>query len=171
MYEKGDFVNYGTQGICQVEDIRTIKPDRRSQAHDYYVLRPLHQDNASVFVPVDNQSLAARMRPVLSREEIEETIMSVKDQALLWVSDRKERTALFQKILIRRDERELLLLGSCLYTKARENPKGLSASDAQTLKKVESVIEQEFSFALQMHAQDVGAYIRKKLGLEEQCGA
>ena len=42
--------------------------------------------------------------------------------------------------------------------------KGLSATDTAILKKVESIIEQEFSFSLKMNAQGVGAYIRKRLG-------
>ena len=135
-----------------------------SVGHDYFVLKPVHQENASIFVPADNQNLLARMRPILAPEEIDQIIASVKDQDMLWISDRKALAAQFQALLSRRDERELLLLVSCLYLK---NPKGLSSTDAQILQQAEHIIEQEFSFALQISPQDIGSYIRKRLGIVE----
>ena len=74
-------------------------------------------------------------------------------------------------ILSRRDERELLLLILCLYFRAKENPKGISASEAAVLKKAETVIEQEFSFSLKISKQKTGSYIRTKLGLPEPANA
>lgn len=165
MVQTGDYVNYGTQGICRVEEIRTMKFGGDAEARAYLVLRPVHQENASVFVPSDNQRLLARMRPVLSPEEIDRTILSVSHQSMPWISDRKERAAKFQEILSRRDERELLLLVSCLYLRSKESAKGLSSGDAQVLKKAETVIAQEFSFSLRIDPQDIGGYIRGKLGI------
>lgn len=63
----------------------------------------------------------------------------------------------------RRDERELLMLTSCLYLKSKESSNGLSSTDAQILKKAELIIEQEFSFSLKISMQSVGAYIHEKL--------
>lgn len=160
-----EYVNYGCQGICKIEDLRFMKFG--SVGHDYFVLKPVHQENASIFVPADNQNLLARMRPILAPEEIDQIIASVKDQDMLWISDRKARAAQFQAVLSRRDERELLLLVSCLYLKSQENPKGLSSTDAQILQQAEHIIEQEFSFALQISPQDIGSYIRKRLGIVE----
>lgn len=168
---KNDYVNYQTHGICKIEDIRPIQFDARSAAQEYYVLRSIGHDKSCIFVPADNPKLMARMRPILSADEIDRIILSVKDQNLLWVDDRKERSALFQDILSRRDERELLLLVSCLYAKSKECPRGLSSTDAQILKKAESVIEQEFSFSLHISPDKIGDYIRAKLGHTTQIGA
>lgn len=170
MHQRGEFVNYGTQGVCLIEDIRPIRPGKSTTVLDYYVLRPLYQERSTVYVPVDSPELAERMHPVLSPEEIDQTILSVKGKALPYIGDRKERSACFRQILSQRDQRELLLLASCLHTKAQENPKGLSASDAQALKAAEAAIEQEFAFSLRMNAQDVGSYIREKLGLNTTSG-
>ena len=111
------------------------------------------------------------MRPILSPGEIDSIILSVKTQHPKWIDDRKERKARFQEILSRRDERELLLLILCLYFRAKENPKGISASEAAVLKKAEAVIEQEFSFSLKISKQKIGSYIRTKLGLPEPANA
>lgn len=168
---KNDYVNYSAQGICKIEDICPMNFGSGSSPREYYILKPIHQENAHIFVPVDNQKLVAQMRPVLSPEEIDRTILSVQDQKMPWISDRKLRLAQFQEILSRRREQELLLLVSCLYLKSRERAKGLSPIDAQILKKAESIIEQEFSFSLKISAQSIGGYIRQKLGLTEPAGA
>lgn len=162
-----DYVNYKTQGVCKIEDLRPMKFDPDSREREYYILRPVHQDSFRIFVPADNQTLIDQMRPVLSPEEIDRIILSVKDQSLTWEKDRKARSARFQEILSRRDERELLMLISCLYLKSKETANGLSSTDTQILKKAELIIEQEFAFSLKISMQSVGIYIRKKLDMAD----
>lgn len=165
MYRKGDYVNYSTQGICEIEDVRLIKFNFDSQARKYYILKPVHQKNACIYVPIDNQKLLGQMRPILSSDEIDKTILSVRNSEIPWTKDRKQRTSEFQAILSRRDEKELLQLASCLYLKSKDGTKGFCSSDSQILKKVETIIAQEFSFSLKINPQDIGPYIRQKLNL------
>ena len=167
MYRKGDYVNYSTQGICEIEDVHLIKFNSDSQARKYYILKPIHQKNACIYVPIDNQKLLRQMRPILSSDEIDKTILSVRNSEIPWTKDRKQRTSEFQAILSRRDEKELLQLASCLYLKSKDGTKGLCSSDSQILKKVETIIAQEFSFSLKINPQDIGTYIRQKLNLSE----
>ena len=171
MPAKNDYVNYSTHGICKIEEIQFIQFDRTSGGREYYILRPVHMDNIRIFVPTDNPGLTKRMRPILSPKEIDQIILSVKNQTLLWIDDCKQRTAKFRNILLRRDERELLLLISCLYLKSQECTKCLSAGDAQILKTAEEIIEDEFSFSLKISSQKIGTYIQEKLGIAESLGA
>ena len=144
-----DYVNYGMQGICKIEDFRPMKFRFDCCKQDYYILKPVHQETARIFVPARNQELVKKMRPILSSEAIDEIILSVKKHNLPWIDD----------------ERELLQLASCLYLKSKDSTKGLCSSDAQILKKAEAIISQEFSFSLNISAQKVGIYIREKLGI------
>lgn len=162
-----DYVNYKTRGVCKIEDLRPMKFGPDSREREYYILRPVHQESSQIFVPADNQTLIDQMRPVLSPEEIDRIILSVKDQSLTWEKDRKARSARFQEILARRDERELLMLISCLYLKSKETANRLSSTDTQILKKAELIIEQEFAFSLKISMQSVGIYIRKKLDMAD----
>lgn len=161
------YVNYGTQGICKIEELRSIKFNSDSHARDYYILKPVYQENAQIYVPAENQTLLDKMRPIFSPEEIDQIILSVQDQDMLWINDRTKRLARFREILSGRDERELLLLASCLYRKSKESGKGLCSSDAEILKQAEKAIEQEFSFSLKMSTKSIGAYIREKLSLKD----
>lgn len=167
MFCKNDYVNYRTQGVCKIEEIRFIQFDPACPGHRYYILKPILPHSADIFVPVDNPRLTQCIRPILSAQEVDNIILSIKDQKLSWEKDRKRRTTAFKNILLKHDERELLLLIDCLYVKWKEDAKGVSSTDLQFLKTAENMIEQEFSFSLQMAAKDVGPYIRNKLGLNE----
>lgn len=162
LFASDAFVNYSPYGICRVEAVQPMKFDS-SGKRDYYVLKPVYQSDASVFVPVGNQKLESRMRPILFKGEIDQIIDSVKDDGMQWIEDRKQRAAQMKEILTRRDERELLLLISCLYYKSQEGTKGLAAGDAQVMKAAEGMISQEFSFSLGLPPEEIGGYIQTRL--------
>lgn len=160
------YVNYGTQGICKIEELRSVKFNSDSHARDYYILKPVYQENAQIYVPAKNQALLDKMRPILSPEEIDQIILSIQDQDRLWISGRTKRLARFWEILSGRDERELLLLASCLYRKYKESGKGLCSSDAEILKQAENAIEQEISFSLKMSTKNIGSLYSGETGAE-----
>ena len=41
MFEKGEYIVYGTTGVCQVMDITTMKQKEALQTKLYYVLEPV----------------------------------------------------------------------------------------------------------------------------------
>ena len=163
MLSKGGYVRYGANGICQVEDLRQMQFDSRRSPRPYYILRPVRQQDACLFLPADNPELMGRVRPVPSPQEIDQTILSIRGREMPWIADRKERTARFQEILSRRKGQELLLLAQCLYRRKRESPKGLAYSDEQILRKVEAIIAEALTFSLNLETQNVNDYIRQKL--------
>lgn len=151
----------GGHGVCQISDIRTIDFGTGSGAQDYYVVEPIAAGSATIYLPRGNPKVLSRMRPVLTKEEIDGIICSVRDDQIRWTNDRKARTIQFQQILSRRDTRELLMLASCLHKRRTE--KGLPASELEMLHKTEGMIEQEFSFALNVRREEIGQYIRDRL--------
>ena len=159
MYGKGDYISYGGHGVCQIADVRSM--DFGSGEQEYLVIEPIASGGATIYLPASNQTVQTRMRPVLTREEIDVIISSVKNQQMPWPADRKVRMNQFQQILSRRDTRELLLLASCLHK--RKTGKGLPTSEIEILHKVEGLIEQEFSFALHISRAEIGQYIRDRL--------
>ena len=120
----GDYVNYGNQGVCRIDGRRSLKFGSAQPRRDYYILSPVYQKGSRVYVPADNQALLEKMRPVLSPQEIDKAIASVKERDISWISDRKQRLAKSHEILARRDEHELLQLASCFYLKSRDGKTG-----------------------------------------------
>ena len=166
MFRINDYVNYDIYGICQIEDIRPHSFDSMPATRDYYILRPLAKPEATVFVPTDNERALGRMRRVLTAAEVDEAIENARDQKLGWISNRKDRLARFNEILLQRDESELLSMIYCLLLHERDSHKALSSTEAQMLKKAEHIIDQEFSFSLNLRESSIGAYVRARIGAE-----
>ena len=67
MYSVNEKIHYGGSGVCVIQEIATMRFGRTREK--YYVLKPVYQNSSVIYVPVENEALVSKMRPVLSREE------------------------------------------------------------------------------------------------------
>lgn len=164
MFETDSFVLYGGNGVCRVLGKRR---DRRCGTdREYYVLAPFGSTEASIFVPADNETLVAKMKKILSRDEIEKLIASLKDSAVEWEHDNRKRNDRFCEILADGDRREILTLIRSIYLKKKElasSGKHLAGSDENILKRAEKLINDEFAVALGIESNEVPLFIRNKI--------
>ena len=72
MFQMGQALTYGASGICRFDGIISQKSGKKIVW--YYVLKPVYNQGSTVFVPVDNEKLVARIRPVLSQQEVMDMI-------------------------------------------------------------------------------------------------
>ena len=139
MLEPGQTVLYGTEGICTIEAIETLRiGGKRSK---YYVLRP----------------------------EIESLLQSAAGESISWIDDPNERKQVFAQILSGGDRRRVLHLIRMLYVRRRElqkNGKHLRIADEQTLRDAEKLLNDEFAHVLHIPQQDVPDYIRSRMERE-----
>ena len=168
-YIKGEYVKYANNGVCLIDDICVPDFDKSSEDNFYYVLKPLSEKSTVIFVPVKNSALLSKMRKLLTKQEIDEKISSIEVKEEIWIDDRKKRTERFNNILKSNDTLELLRMVGCIYMKKQELAenkisKKLSFSDIDLLERAEKMIDDEFSFVLNIDANAVGEYIRRKLG-------
>ena len=162
-FVKGSRVVYGTNGICLVEDIRPVSFDYDSKEKMYYILKPLSSPSSTIFVPLENKALGSRLREIMTREEIDSLILDMGDKEIKWDKDRRVRNEIFHKILSGGVREELLLMIRCINDKKQEltsEGKHLPATDSNTLKTAERLVEEEFSYVLDIIPENVGAYIR-----------
>lgn len=164
MYQVGETVFYGTEGVCRVAEICEMKisPEKA----EYYVLRPVYREGTTVFVPTQNELLVSRMRPLLTVEQIDRMIEEVNREDEDWIEDAAERKAEFQRILLSADRRELLGMVRTLYIR-RQNlqtcGKHLRTNDEQMLRDAEKLLDDEFSVVLGIKPREVPEYIRSKI--------
>ncbi len=164
MFELGQTVMYGTEGVCVVERIEVMKVNRVRMK--YYVLKPVYRDNATVFVPMDNELLISRMRPILTREEIDSILEHLHDETFAWIEDHNERRQTFQGILNAGNCVQVLRMICALYLRRQEltaRGKHLRSSDEQMLREAEKLLNDEFAWVLQLTRQEVPAYIRSRV--------
>ena len=75
MFCVNDTILYGAQGVCRIASI--VRESFGSGPVDYYVLKPVYNDNSTIYVPVENGDLTGKMRRILSSEEIIALIRSM----------------------------------------------------------------------------------------------
>lgn len=167
-YKKGDYIRYASNGVCLIDDIKSIDLNHSKNPKNFYVLKPIGGGSSTIYVPLENKELVSKMRYILSKNEIDSLINSVKQDKIDWIDDRKERNNSFKQIIKDSDPRELLKLVSCIYLKKQDlagDGKKLSSTDENHLSQAESLIENEFSFVLKLDGLGVGNYIRTILGI------
>ncbi len=164
MYQIGETVLYGTEGVCRIAGLQEMKFG--GQRARYYVLKPVYRDGATIYVPLDNERLLERMRRVLSAEEIDAILRSVTQEELPWIEDPNERKMTYSKILTAGDRREVVRLIRTLYLR-RQNlvscGKHLRSSDDQLLRDAEKLLNDEFALVLNIPQHEVPEYIRSRV--------
>lgn len=155
MLELNSTVFYGTIGVCVVDSIEKKKMGRNIQ--EYYVLKPVAQCSSTVYVPVNNEILLAKVREVVSAEEIKKLIKET-DGADLWIENESERRNAFGQIVTTGTCCERLGLMRTIRKKQRElteKSKRLHLSDERIFKEVSRMICDEFSYVLNLTIKEV----------------
>ena len=71
MYQIGDIVVYGTEGIAEIGG--EIEREFGGQKMKYFVLHPIEKKTETVYVPIGNEKAMSKMRGILTKEEAEKT--------------------------------------------------------------------------------------------------
>ncbi|MBR6271827.1 MAG: CarD family transcriptional regulator [Lachnospiraceae bacterium] len=164
-YKISDLVHYGTDGVCSITDI-IEKPFRDSMVK-YYVLSPVFNASATIFVPLDNQKLISeRMRYALTPAEIKKIISETSSDDDIWIDNETERKARYKEIIQSGDSREILKIVYTLSAHQEQQKalgKKMHIADERFFKDAERLINNEFAAVLGILPSEVFDYIRKSL--------
>ena len=165
MYSVNERIHYGGSGVCVIQEIATMRFGRTRER--YYVLKPVYQNASLIYVPVENEQLVAKMRPVLSRDEVEALIESVPDIPTAWEEDPQDRKAAFDSLLRSNECRSLIVLIKTLNAhkeRRQADGKSLHVSDETFLREAQRLLYDEFAGALDIQPAQVHAYIMDRIG-------
>lgn len=165
-FDIGEYVSYGINGMCNIEDIRPMQLSQSVEKMMYYILRPESNPKSTIFVPVNNQKLVSKMRELMTKDEINAMLVRMKDRTLEWEKDVRFRTESFHEILNNGVNQDLILMIRCLHRKRQELVqlgKKLPTRDSNTLKTAERLVEEEFAHVLHIKCEEVSDYIRDVL--------
>ncbi len=94
-YKVGEYVVYGSNGICRINDIKDMTLSPMIGERNYYVLEQINTKASTIYVATDNVTLCAKMRYVLTEKEILDILHGVKENSISWIDDRKTRAQSF----------------------------------------------------------------------------
>ncbi|MGN0594368.1 MAG: CarD family transcriptional regulator [Hominimerdicola sp.] len=165
MYSIGDVVAYGTTGVCRIDG--ECEQKAKDGVRKYLVLKPMHQANSTVYVPMDNENLMAKLKKLLTREDIENIISAAADEEAEWISNDTERVTRFREILNSGDRYQLMRMVRVLYKqqcKRFSSGKRLHASDETLFREAERILFDEFAVVLGIPTDKVMDFIAQKFG-------
>ncbi|MBP3729369.1 MAG: hypothetical protein J6H18_03795 [Lachnospiraceae bacterium] len=153
-------VHYSLNGVCYVAG--SVEKKIEGVTSTYYELRPYYRKSDTIYLPIQNEALMARVRPLISPEEIDRILKNCRKESCSWVDSEPQRRELFKSMLKSGDPKELVLLTRALYNRKQELSrfgKKLRTSDIAFLKDAERLLHEEFAYVLNLSPQEVPAYI------------
>ena len=166
MLNIGDTVVFGTEGIFTIEE--TTQKVICGKKTDYYVLKSTNKDNSIVYLPMNNQMLLERAKPLLTKEEIGKLIENIPNSEDYWVDDHKQRKEKFNRILQSGDRQGIMALAGTIHNKQKAQlavHKKLNASDERILREAERIISLEFAHVLNIAPDEVKDYINNRISV------
>lgn len=164
MFDIGDYVVYGHNGICQVEDITNPGFSGVDKEKKYYVLQPLNMKGSKIYSPVDNQKVL--MRSVMSGEEAEKLIEEIPAIEVLWIGNEKMREESYKTAMLTCEPAEWVKIIKTLYLRGKDRMrqgKKITATDERYLKLAEESLYSELAFALKREKDEMVDYITRRI--------
>lgn len=162
MFQVGDQVLYGIHGVCKILELQVQTVNRKKV--EYYVLEPVSQIGSRYFVPSQNQVAASKLRPILSKAEIEELLSGEASRQNCWIQDENQRKQYYKELITSGDRAALISMLRALYQhkeQQMETGKKFHISDANFMRDAEKVIYSEFSMVLDIPYDQIEKYIWK----------
>ena len=162
MFEIGELVIYGGEGVCRVERIGTAQIAGADKGRMYYTLVPLYR-SGQVLTPVDTGVL---IRPVMSREEAEELIAALPELAPEEIPGGGTRAAKehYHTVVMSYDCRRLAGLIKALCRRraaALRRGRKVSQMDERYLRRAEDAFYGELAAVLSLEREAVADRIRE----------
>ncbi|HIX66689.1 MAG TPA: CarD family transcriptional regulator [Candidatus Anaerostipes excrementavium] len=160
MFRKGDYIVYGSTGVCEVLDVTTMQMEGIPDDKLYYVLRPYQKKESEIFTPVDNKRTVKRN--IISPLEAKELLESISSLEEFQIPIRKFREDSYKKCIRSCSCRDMLRLVITLHHKKQkrlEHGKNFPSTDERYLKIAEDNLVQELAFSLGAEENRIRRYI------------
>lgn len=164
LYQAGDRVIYGGNGVCVIDEIKMIEVPHSDEAKPYYIIKPYYQD-CKISVPVDTKMF---MRPIISGDEAKALIDGIPqiDAQPYYNSVLRQLQDYYERKLSSHSCMDLIELTLSLYRKkanAQEQKRKFGAIDERYMKRAEDLLFGELSVALEIPRNEVRQFIADRL--------
>lgn len=164
MYQIGEFIVYGNNGVCEVVDIGPINIGGVNKNTEYYTLKPIHE-TGNIFVPTDTSVF---IRRVSTYDEVQNLIKSIPSINEIEYDEKNARLLQmhYMKLLETHECENLLTILAITESKksiALKSGRKFGQIDDKFMKIARSLIDDEFSVALGIDKGNVEEYIKEKI--------
>ena len=164
MLQIGSQVVYGIHGVCNIIEVQTRRVDRKNV--EYFVLEPKEQPGARFYVPTQNQAALSKLRPLITKEELEALLKSDVTHQDCWISEENQRKQKYRELINSGDRAALISMIRALHKHRADQlaaGRKFHLSDENFLRDAKKLLISEFSLVLQLPQAEIGAYLELKL--------
>jgi len=167
MFSVNDHIFYSTTGVCRITGIKREKFGNIDE-QDYYILQPIYSKSIT-YVSTTNETQLAKMRPVMTRDEIYSLINNMPNEENIWLQNIHDRNDVFSEKLRTGNSNELVKLIKTLFlegNKKRGKGKTLNINDIKILTTAEKLLHEEIAFVLGIEPDRVLAFILENVPVQ-----
>ncbi len=164
MYQVNDKVVHGTHGVCEIVEIGRLAMSVADKKRQYYTLYPVYQRESAIYVPVDSDKV--KIRPIITKEEIQTLLEEIPELETIWVANEREREVLYKEALLSCDCRELVRIIKTIYFRKKsrvKDGKKVAAVDERYFHMAEEQLYGELAYVLGMEKENMAAYITEHM--------
>ena len=164
MFEIGDYVVYGQNGICQITDLTRLNMSGIDRKKKYYVLNPIKDKSGVIYSPVDNTKVV--LRHILTRDEALELIDGIPDIEELWIQNERMREEEYKEAMKACDCRQWIRIIKTLYVRREERiaaGKKVTSTDERYYKQASSNLYAELGMAMDIDEEHVEKIIFERI--------
>ena len=160
----GDQVVYGAHGVCRIVDVEQRNVDHKTV--EYFVLAPCGPGDARYFVPMHNQVALSKMRKLLTRQELEELLVSEEVMKDHWIPQENLRKERYRTLISHGACSQLMGMIRSLHLQKQlqlEAGRKFHMCDENFLRDAQRILCAEVSHILGITPQEADAYLRDQL--------
>lgn len=166
MFEKGEYIIYGSNGVCEVQDYMSAAGEADNRT--YYVLAPMRSRGSTIFSPVDNQKVL--MRKVMTKEEARALLKGIPEYENMVIQESRTQEQQYREILQSGNSMDSLRLIMALYARKKKREaagRRITAVDEKYLFLAKDCLLNELSIALNMDVDDVDKLLADRIKTSE----
>lgn len=166
MFLIGDYMVYGINGVCLIEDI-CASPFDKKDTRTFYMLKPLGATAGSViYTPTDNVQVA--MRPLMTKEQAEELIALLPGILPLEIPAEKMRRDIYRQTMQSCDPVQYVSLIKTVCRRRADmlaQHKRLSETDSDFERNAKLSLYHELAVVLDKPYAEIEPYLLERLEL------
>lgn len=164
MFERGEYVFHESGGVCRIEDIRVAPLDGMPADRTYYVMRPIHDPNSVIYIPVDSDRIF--LRRLLNREEAVELLDLIPFIRTIEVDNAKQLRAKYVELMRLHEPLEWVRVIKTVYARtdmSASRTSRVSDTERSFSDNAKRNLHAELSLALGVPEGDMEQYITEHI--------
>ena len=164
MFEKGEYIIYGRNGICKIEDITHLDISGVDKKKLYYVLSTLNAKGSRVYFPVDKKD--ANARKLVTKQEAWKLLDEIRDIPQIWVANEKVREETYKQALNSCDQHQWVSIIKTLHVRRQtrlSQGKKMASTDERYLKLAEEALYSELAFVMDKDKSEMAPLIKEHI--------